>query len=201
MATKTTTLFSLAVVKAYLSVQSSNTGKDSVIEKIADGVSAKIEQLTRRYFVRRDVTETLDGNGQPSIRFSHFPIYSFTTLSTRVTLVDDFAVVATTEYETDLRTGTVWLRGSTLAGDSVFPKVPRSVRGVYNAGFDAQDGVLLPSDVVGAGLDWVKFTYDRWAAGLVLAGSASMGGMSVAVIPKPPQDVVDALAPWKKLRL
>jgi uncharacterized phiE125 gp8 family phage protein len=194
-ATKTTTLFSLDAVKSYLTVKSANTDQDAILVRIADGVSERIEQLTQRAFVTRLITETLDGNGRSSIRFNTFPIQTISQLRTRTDLSFSFALVDPANYVLEGRTGIVHLKAD------VFPLGPLTVEGQINAGFGAQDGQTLPADVYQAGLDWVKFVYDRKAAGLVLAGSANMGNMSIALIPEPPKDVLSALQPWKKLRL
>ena len=153
MATKATTLFSLAVVRAYIPIESSNTKHDDALTKIADGVSERIESWTGRRFVTRNLTEYYEGRNRPNLQLRTFPVQSITTLKIRLTTSDTYVLVPAEDYDTDLRLGIVYLK-NTVPGLSldVFPNEFKAVEVVYSAGWAAQDAAGLPQDIYQAGL-------------------------------------------------
>jgi uncharacterized phiE125 gp8 family phage protein len=194
VATKATTLFSLDVVKAH--IKATATTHDAVLARFADAVSERIETFTQRAFVTRARTETIDGSGRASIRFSTYPVISVTTLSYRNTLRDAFVDYLASDFVLDGQTGTVHL----VCGE--FPRSPLAVKGVLSVGFGAQDSATLPADVVQMGLDYVKFLYDRWKSDAIALGSVNVAaGGSAVFVPDLPKEMKDALAPWVKRRL
>lgn len=194
MATKATTLFSLAKVKSHLEIETSNATKDAVIERIADGVSARVERMTGRVFVTRSVTEYLDGLGGTDLWLRNFPVVAITTLKARPDLSSAWETIGASSYEVDPLVGRIYLK------DQAFYSGPRSVEVVYDAGYGIQDAATLPDDLVLAALNWVEFVWKRKGIGIVASSQNPGGGSSVVVIPEPPKDLRDAIMSFRKIR-
>lgn len=193
MATKATTLFSLSKVKAYM--PTTDASKDAILETIADGVSARVELLTSRKFVTRSVTEKGDAKGRQYVRLRDYPITAVASVKRRTDFNESWETLLASEYEADLRTGTVYLK------NLCFYSGPLTYEVAYTAGFDAQDGALLPSDLVGAALEYVKFVFTRDFNGMLNATSFSGGGHWVAPVVGVPKDIIDAIMAHRKVRV
>lgn len=192
MATRSTTLFSLATLTAYC--KTNGTSHDTIITTIGDGVSEKIDAYCGRPFVTRAITEVVDAEGRSYVRTKARPVQTVTEVKYRFSLSDAWtAVDESTEVTIDTPGGRIFL--NTLA----FPAGPLTTSVTYTAGFGAQGAATLPAAVVAAGLDFVKFCYDRWKSDTVLVASTSWGGMSL--VPSLPKDVRDALDLWVLRRL
>lgn len=193
MATKATTLFSLAAVKSYLEIENDDADLNAVLTTIADGVSDRIERMTGRTFVTRSITEIFDARGRTFAFLKTLPVASLTTVRIRASLSDAWEDVSD-DAVLDTEIGQVHLaEGQFYAG-------PMTAEFVYSAGYGAQDNAALPSDAVQAALDYVTFVWKRKQAGLIMAGSSSIGGQSIMVVPEPPKDLRDTIMNLRKLR-
>lgn len=197
MGTAATTLFSLAKVKDYVKAGASQVHDQQLIQ-IADAVSQRIEAFTRRPWVTRTVTEMRDGDGKQHFQLRHFPVQSITSARYRFSLLDGWTNLnPATDLELDDFRGYVYLKSLVWC----WPKGPRTVEITYVAGFGNQDAPELPQDVYHAGLDFVKFVYDRWKTDAVALGSLSVSGSTAVVVPDLPKDLKDVLAMHTKVRL
>lgn len=193
-ATKSTTLFSIANVKAYC--KAAATGHDAALVQIADGVSERIDAYIRRPFVTRAIVETREGNNTQSLQLRHFPVTAVSSARIRYSMLQDWTALLNTEYELD------GFRGYLHLFVLFWPKVRQGCEISYTAGFGAQDALTLPQDIVGASLDFVKFLYDRWKSDTVSLGSLNLQTAGSAVIvPALPKDITDALERYVKRRL
>lgn len=192
--TKTTTLFSLATFKEHLKVVSGNTDKDALLIRIADGVSERIEDITHRKFVERTVTEYYTPDRADKLYLRSFPVSAITTLKTRWSMSDSYTTEASSDYYLESRIGVVHTHGIALPVG-----IPDGVELVSTQGFG--DRTEVPANLLWAALEWAKFVYDRQSAGLIVASNASMGGMSVSILPQPPKDIMHVIESYKKLRL
>lgn len=191
---KSTTLFGLATVKTY--VKASANDHDTVLTRIADGVSEKVDAYVRRPFVTRTIVETREGNDSPVLQLRHFPVQSVSQVRMRSSVAADWEVIDATEYVLDGFRGYLHLKTLT------WPKVDLGNEITYSAGFAAQDSTDLPQDVVQTALDFVKFIYDRWKADTISLGSVSLQAAgSAVIIPALPADIKEALNPYVKRRL
>lgn len=194
MPTKSTTLWDLDAVRVYC--KASATAHDAVLTKIADGVSEKIDSYIRRPLVTRSIVENRDGNDTEVLQLRHFPVQTVTQVRIRASLLDTWEVIAVDNYELDGFRGYLYLKSL------CWPKAAQSCEVTYTAGFAAQNSTSLPQDVVQAGLDFVKFIYDRWKSDVVALGSVNMQQAGSAVIvPALPKDVTDTLERFVKRRL
>jgi hypothetical protein len=194
MPTKSTTLWSLNVVRDYCKAKA--TDHDATLTRIADGVSERVDAYARRPFVTRSIVERRDGSGTQELPLRHFPVVSITQAKYRFSLLDVWAVLDPVDYELD------GFRGYVILTSLAWPAGRQTVEVTYNAGFGAQDAPTLPADVYQAGLDVVKFVYDRWKADTVSLGSVNVQEAGSAVlVPALPKDVKDAIDPYVKRRL
>src|SRR5437867_11565466 len=99
MSTKSTTLWSLNVVRDYC--KATATDHDATLTRIADGVSGRTDTYARRPFVTRSIVERRDGNGMRELQLRHVPVVSITEAKYRFSLRDVWAVVDPVDYELD----------------------------------------------------------------------------------------------------
>jgi uncharacterized phiE125 gp8 family phage protein len=194
MPTKSTTLFSLAAVRTYLSIKGvANTDDDALLVQVADGVSEQVEQMTSRRFVNREVVEVLNARGRDSVLLRYMPAADVTAVRTRVHVSEAWAAEDVDDFELDGFTGRLYAKN----GD--FPSGPLTTEVTYTAGYDDQDGANLPAALVQAALAWVEFVYKRKKVGVIVT-STGINGNNITMVPKPPKDIEDAIMSFKKYR-
>lgn len=189
-------LFSLEEAKAYLKIKV-GTEHDDQLVLMVNGVSARIETLTRRMFVGRDAddmgTLLTDGKGKDHFLLPYFPV-GVTSVQIRDSIGQAWQeLTANTDYEVDEGNGIIYLAGT------CFPSGPMTLSVDYGAGYGERTAV--PADILHLAGEYLKFVYDRWSANLVAMAGSSVSGSSASVVPNPPKDVMDALALLKKRRL
>ena len=193
MATKATTFLSLAKIKEYLTAANPNAGRDLVLERIADGVTERIERLSGRTFVNRSIVEKINAAGRATVFLRTLPVSAITLVRVRPDLQSSWEIL--TEYELDEFIGQLHLINRT------FYAGPLTAEITYTAGYGAQDAATLPSDAVHCFLDYVTFCLKRNEAGMIMAGSQSFsGGGSIVLVPEPPKDLRDAIMNLRKVR-
>ena len=182
MATAATTLWALATVKS--SIGAKTTGKDTLIEQIANGVTALIERKRRRKFVTRTLAEDRDGDGSNLIYLHELPVVTVTSVTIKRTPDGTAEVIASTDYDVHKPTGRIRLRSTT------FTRGFANVSIGYDTGYGAQDALSEEvSDVYQAGLDLVKLIFDEVTTGAVAASSINIGPASFLVKPSWPKHV------------
>jgi len=187
-ATAATTLFSLGAVKTWLGLEIAEHKLDELLVRIADAVSARIEQATGWMFVTRTVPETWDGNDRDVRYLRARPIASVTSVTV------DGAVVDASRYVLDGRMGRVALISGT------FGRGRGNCTAIVQAGFAAQDHASLPQDIVQAGLDYVKVVHDEKTSGAIAASSISIGPAQMVLKPGLPPGIQAVLKSWKDTR-
>lgn len=174
--TKTTTLFSLPAVKAWLNITGVDNSQDAVLVTMADAASEEIEQETSVTFVTRAKTLTFSGNGKTARALAARPIQSITSFTMDGTVVDP------TTYGFDVETGILYFLQSPQQGYGPgFNCGVMNCVAVVQAGYDIQDGPSLPRDVTRAGLDLTKAIYDELKTGTIAATSVNLGGTSLVL--------------------
>lgn len=197
--TKSTTMFSLDTVKAYLAaaaaggVPTGDTSQDTFLAQIADAVSEKFEQRTKRYITTRDgIIDTWNGDGRRHHFLSRMDVSALTSLTICGSPVD----VSTVYLDNHL--GLIQLTDRSSQG--WFPFGLANVVAVFTAGLDAQDGVNLPSDVVEACLEWVKAIYDEKRSGATSATQIDIGPAHLILKPGLGFNIQQTLTDWRDLR-
>jgi hypothetical protein len=180
--TKTTTLFSLETLKAWIKVTGIDDREDPRLVIAGDGATAEIETELDVLFVKRSVVETRSGDGKSTLVLQNAPVVSIDSFTV------DGSAVAASAYALDADTGII-------AMTSAFNVGVKNVVIGYTCGYDVQDGDGLPSDIYRAGLDLAKAIYDELASGAIAATSVSLGAstMVIKTAKRPPsvQRVID----------
>lgn len=193
-ATRVTTLFSLAAVKAYLAITSDE--KDAVLVQLADAVSERIESSTGRVFVSRSLTDVLNGDGTQRIALRYMPVQSITSLTIKDS-PDSTPVAYTngTDFDVDNTTGLIRFRNGCV------PRGFQNVTVTYVAGWAEQGGAALPADVYQAGLDYVKVEWNQFDANAIAATSVSLGPSNFLLKPGLPYSIKAVLDDWRVVRV
>lgn len=194
-ATAPTTLFTLESFKAWLRVQGIDPSQDDRLVIAADSASAELERETGRYFVKRVVTDTFDGDNKPKHALKFRPVVSPLTAFTM-----DGNPVDPSQYVVNTDTGIVtflatspWFAGFNLGIQNIVI--------TYTAGFDLQDGPNLPGDIYRAALDQAKAIYDELTTGAIAATSVTLGGATMVVkAAKRPPSVQRVIDKWQDVR-
>jgi hypothetical protein len=186
-------MFSLGVVKTHLGILTGTTD-DAMLTGIADGVSARIENMISRKVVTQSVTERVDARGRDNLFLRHMPIVAVTEVKRRPDLRSSWETISSDDYEADSTVGRIWLKELT------FYSGPLTAEVSYTTGYGAQDAATLPASLVNAALDYVAFCYRRSKAGLIMSSAADAAGSSVVVVPEPPRDIREAILSHRKVR-
>ena len=202
MATRTTTLWSLAVVRDWLAGTGSigTTDLDTEIERIADSASEFIEVETGWKFVSRELDETYNGDGSRLLRLRNGPLPSTGTITLLTILRDEDDVspdtIASTAYHVDTELRILRLKTHKDAVDP-FTRGFQNVNVKYNVGFGAQDAATLPADIVRAGLDLCKYMWTEYTSGAIAASQISIGPGNVFLKPDLPLSVKQVINRWR----
>lgn len=119
----TSTIVTLAEMRAFLNIPTAQTGKDDLLIDLLDSYNAEMEEYLGVAMINSTYTETYDGNGTDSLFLNHYPIISVTTLT-----IDDVAQTLNTDYYIHGEEGYIKLEDDTF-GDEL-----NSVDIVYVAG-------------------------------------------------------------------
>ncbi len=121
-----TTIVTLAEMRSFLNIPTTQTGKDSLLIDLLDSYNTEMELYLGVTMINSTYTETYDGNDKDSLFLKHYPIISVTTLT-----IDDVAQVLNTDYYIHGEEGYIKLEDDTF-GDEL-----SSVDIVYVAGHGA----------------------------------------------------------------
>lgn len=206
--TKQTTLVSLAVAKQYLNFVNeegdpTNENDEQLVSWI-DGLSERIESITRRKFVTQDVT--LKRKNRSPILFLPFcPVNSISKFEYKSSPRDNYRLFGTdVEAETpsseQLTASANYYSFDEVTGqiytderlDNLF------VRITYNCGYGARDSKSLPQSVVLALLDWLKYESERHSTGGSSTVNVSFGGFSMSANASPPGDIFKAIMSYRR---
>ena len=157
-------LVTLADMKAYLNIESSDTAYDDIITDMINAVGAQFDNYTNRTLEADDYTLQIDGSGLDHIFLPDYPINSITSLHIDTDRVfGDDAEISTSNYVKYDASGKITLvSNSWWCGK--FPAEAQCVKIVYNAGYitTAGDTYNLPADIYKACKDQVKYLYRKW---------------------------------------
>ena len=202
MATRTTTLWSLTVVKSWLAGTGSIGApkKDFEIERIADSASEFLEAETGWKFVNRELDQTYNGDGTRLLRLRDGPLPTGTIITLLTILRDEDDAtpdtIAATAYHVDKERRILRLKTHKDAVDP-FTRGFQNVRAKYNVGFGAKDAATLPADIVRAGLDLCKYIWTEYTTGAIAASQISIGPGNVFLKPDLPLSVKQVIDRWR----
>lgn len=189
-ATRSTTIVSLAALKAWMAAGGlSDATDDARLVRAADGASEQFEAAVARSFVTRSVTETVNGTGRNVLSLRRRPVTAMTSVAI------DGVAIDSSEYAVDAELGLLWLKTRTFTGGV------QNVVVAYSAGYGAQDAATLPADVVQAVLDLAKAAYDALSAGATAVNSVSVGNQTFILTPEDwPKSTKLAVRHWREVR-
>ena len=190
LATRTTSLCSLAALKAWLAQGGLSSALDDArLVPACDAASEELERQTGCVFVTRTVTETRNGDNRSVLKLRARPPVAVTSLTI------GGSVVPASSYSLDPDLGLLWLT------TGAFPAGFGNVVVVYTAGYGAQDAATLPADVVRACLDLSKAIYDELTTGAIAATSVTAGNQTFVLKAGPwPPSVERVIQSWKDVR-
>lgn len=173
------------------------TPDDGRYAEMADAATAKLEQAIGVLFVKRSVTEVFSGDGKIAHALNNSPVVSIDSFTI------DGSTVDPSTYVFDAETGIITFTGATtsapgFATSGGFSEGTKNVAVTYTTGYDVQDGLALPADIVEAGLNWAKAIHDELVSNAVAAATVSLGPSSMVIraakVPQSVQAVIDGWA-------
>lgn len=167
-------LVDISDLKSDLGIDSETTW-DGLLTRITNGVTYAIETMTKRQFVARTETLSLDGSGT-AVMYVPGPIISIDSVTNNGTLL-----TVTTDYVWYAKTGKLVLVGvagsSLLVNNSVWSTDPQSVVIDYRHGYDEQD---MPQDILLAARTWAIHWFQRIRDDRMGVSSRSEGDLSIS---------------------
>lgn len=192
MATAATTLWSVGVVRTYVGITGGDTSKDSILERIANGVTAFIERDTRRKFVTRSKTEIRDGDGGKCLFLYEYPVVSITSINIVRTPEGVEELIPPANYTQNLEQGKLYFHQDRLnrgCGNLTI---------VYSHGYGAQDAATLPADIVEAGLQLCKLLFTQETVGAAGQAQVTIGAHTISINPSWPKEIRDTIEHWRR---
>jgi hypothetical protein len=145
-------LTTLAKVKSFLSIPSTNADHDELLNNIISGVSEEIEKYCGRVFKAQSHTEYIDGEGLDRFMVKNFPINSITSIHDDLDRVyGSDTLIASSDYGYDANTGIVFMVSS------LFSEGTQNIKIVYNGGY-----ATIPLDLENAAISLVVSEYLKY---------------------------------------
>lgn len=146
-------LVSLAAVKEYLSISTTDTTHDSILEMIINSVSAQFNQFADRRFAEKDYVDLkLDGPGVRILSLPAWPITRVTSLhedNVLLTEDKDFIIYAESGYLK--RVACDWSKGE------------KNIKISFSAGYECiTEPLTLPHDLRFAALKQIAFEFSKF---------------------------------------
>lgn len=183
MAVKSFVWSTVAELKVYLGIPSSNTDFDAVLEDLLNQAARKIENALGRIIKDSgsDITEIQDGDpedeGQYMIQVKNFPINSFTSLAFNngTPSTPNWVVESADNYERDDELGILYLARDYSPFNRPIPRGRQNVRILYQGGYADAD---IPDDLILAlHMQAAKLYEKRKSQGMV---AESVAGTSIS---------------------
>jgi hypothetical protein len=182
-------LTTLANVKSHLNITVAT--QDAKLERMINAASLKIEQFLDRKILKRSYTEYQDGRLNDRIVLRHWPCDKPTELWSDASglFADSSNQIDANDFvlEGDPAIGVVLLNGL------VFPRSNKSIKIVYQAGYDT-----VPYDIEEACILSVEFMYDMSADRRIGVKSKGKNGETTTFAGDLPIFVKDMLTPYQR---
>lgn len=191
-------LVTLADLKEYLGIATSDLDYDIIMQNMLDEVYFIFKNATQRELKARELTEYYDGDGTTKLLLRSFPVNS--TAAT-IDVRDDVDGIFGTdtkfdsdEIRIDSENGILHLVGAT------FSEGPQSVKVVYNAGY-GYNGAKIPYDLQHATFEMCGFLWKRRQEKTWDVNSLAVAGSSIALVENEmPQTVKTVIARYRRPR-
>lgn len=187
-------LVDLDTAKEHLGIPPANTSYDSLVERLINETTDRLEKLTgRRLKQRTGIVEYHDGLGNDSLLLNEWPCVKPTELriDSNSVFTDAGTLIETTQYELELSSRGEGV-GIVLIGGCgrLFPKGKRNIKITYDGGY-----AVIPSDLEGACLWSVEFLWNMRSddsVGVAVKGKNQENTTFRDSMPKIIQDTIDA---------
>ena len=161
-------IITLASMKDYLGIDSTDTTNDDTIETMIDACQEIFENELNRELEEQTYTAYIDGTGTKSIYVPVYPITSITSLY--VDADRNFGsdtLISSSDYVFYPKTGEVTMvEGEYPVRYSYFAKGRQNVKITYVGGYTfSGTNITLPKDIIKAIKDQVKFMFKKWQSG------------------------------------
>lgn len=186
-------LTNLAAVKLHLNIQTSDTSQDAVLTRHINAASLMVERFIDRKVLKATHTEFQDGRGSDRIVLRHWPADKPSELWSDPSgkFVDPACQYNADEYELELTSdGGI---GVILLAGRRFPKGSRSIKIVYQAGYDQ-----VPADMEEATIWTVEFLYDMRSDRRIGVSSKSKNNENTSFRGELPEVVQNMLVPYRR---
>jgi hypothetical protein len=161
-------IISLADMKAYLGIESTDTDNDDVIEDMINACGTMFDNEVNRKLEAQTYTIYMDGTGTQSIFVPSYPIISITSVnidSDRVFGSD--TLVNSGDYVFYPDTGEIcFFKADYPVRHTSFSRGRQNVKVVYVGGYTfSGTSITLPYDQRKAAKDQIKFKFKKWQDG------------------------------------
>jgi hypothetical protein len=199
-----TDLTTLATLKLWLPINSTNTNDDATISRLITAVSGDFtHSADRPDLLKTSYTEVRQGDGSPQMVLYHWPITKITTLTVGATTIAASAdKVAEGWYvDSDIdpeRVWNLWLAGGLSFADGQVIKIAYSA-GYVQPGQTPEGGdIPLPEDIEQAIIDWCTYRYNERPNISATARHSSDGDSVQAPLIDAPPNVLKVVERYKR---
>jgi uncharacterized phiE125 gp8 family phage protein len=148
MAIKDATVVTLAEMRTFLNLPTTETGQDSLLEALLDGVNKAVEKYIGVALINTSYTEYYDGDGGNILFLRHYPVISVTSL------VDGTTTISSDDYHLYSGEGYIILDGDYFEDDY------QNIAITYTAGHGAAR-TNIPDDIKTAIKLWVSYIHKK----------------------------------------
>lgn len=195
MAVDTYALTSLAVVKEHLNIPALTTTFDSILERMINSSSLKIENYINRKVKKRAYTEYQDGRSNKRTLLKQWPADKPTEVwvDSSSEFTDVTNKLAATDYDLDQDSEGLGL-GIVLLNGLYFSKGTRNVKIVYEAGY-----ATIPYDLADACIWTVEYFYDMRSDRRIGTSSKGKNNENINYYPDLPEVIKDQLDKYRRV--
>lgn len=133
--------FTKATLKTWLKLDADDTAEDDLLDLVIKATREEAEAATGRYWAPRTVTEYWDEWPQTPFSLTVGPVRSVTSLSYIADGDDDYTVLSTTNYTTDIYNDPAQIGLSETGSFPTLEPVPNAVKAIYTAGAATVDAI------------------------------------------------------------
>lgn len=193
-------LTTVAAVKEYLRISSTDTTNDNSLERQINAVSEFIERFCDRHFEKTTYTHKFRGNGRQKLLLNQYPILSVTSVKVDGSDATDYEILGEEGilYRENLWPWSGYRAG--LVGDPIGSRP--NIEVVYTAGYvlpkdDAPDSPrTLPYDLEDAAIELVAIRHEM--RGSEHLKRETIGPLTSEFVQGLPQHILDVLNEYKK---
>jgi hypothetical protein len=197
-------LTTLATLKLWLPINSTNTNDDATISRLITAVSGDFTHSAERPdLLKTSYTEVRVGDGSPQMVLYHWPITEITSLAVgSETIAVSADKVAEGYYiDSDIdpeRVWNLWLAGGLSFADGQTIKIAYSAGYVQPGQMPVTGDIMLPEDIEQAVIDWCTYRYKERPNVSATARRSSDGDSEQTPLIDAPPNVLKVIERYKR---